>query len=95
MDGVSFQQAFNVALIVVGSLAGWILRTMWSAIDQLRVRVGELDHMVATDFLTKDEFHHAMDRLENKLDGMFTMRFQARRADDPMGVDHRGDRNAK
>lgn len=75
MDGMNWQEAFNISALIVGSVGGWVLRTMWNAIEKMREKMSMIDHQTTTTFLTKEEFTHAMDRLESKIDSMFTMRF--------------------
>jgi hypothetical protein len=40
--GFSFQDAFNVALLVAGMLCGFILRATWDAIRELRKEITEM-----------------------------------------------------
>lgn len=62
--------------MIAGALAGWVLRTLWSAISELREDLSELREHIPTTYISKadiTEFKHELfarlDRIERKVDG--------------------------
>lgn len=80
---VEFQDAFNLAVGLVGTLAGFVLKAMWDGLKELQHadkeltdKVHGIEKVVAGDYVKKDELERAMqalfmklDRIEHKLDG--------------------------
>lgn len=80
---MEFQHAFNVAVAVIGGLAGWIMRVMWDGLTDLRKadrelaeKVGSIEVVVAGQYVKRDELDRSLnalfsklDRIEDKLDG--------------------------
>lgn len=73
---IDWQAAFNVSVMAIGALGGWVLRTLWSAISELRNDLAELREHIPTTYISKadinnfkSELFHRLDRIEGKLDG--------------------------
>lgn len=73
------QHVFNSIITLCGALGGWILKTIWDAIKELKVEMRELNREVNQDFVRRDDFKDAVseikdmlgkifDKLDNKLD---------------------------
>ena len=76
------QEVFNIAVTVIGSLAGWLGRIMWQALkDQqeqnakLAEKVAQLQVLVVGEYVKKDDLQRdvnaifaKLDRIEDKLD---------------------------
>lgn len=73
------QQVFNAAVTVGCMVGGWILKTIWDAIKELRDDIKEINHEVHQDFVRRDDFKDAIvdikemlskifDKLDNKAD---------------------------
>jgi hypothetical protein len=63
---------FDVATLVVDGLftlvaflGGFLLKTMWSAIDKLREDMLELNKAIARDYVRRDDFSGHVQRLES------------------------------
>lgn len=77
------QQLFNVLFALVGVLGGWWMNAMWEAIKNLEqadkalnASVGDLEVLVAGQYVKQDSFDklsqaifNKLDRIEDKLDG--------------------------
>ncbi len=73
---------FDILVMLVGALGGWILNSIHSSVRDLQVadkqladKVGKIEVLVAGDYVRKDEFAHAMNdlkgtliRIEDKID---------------------------
>lgn len=75
MEVVDLQIVFNVLITLLGSVAGWFLRTLWSATETLRtdlntlnekIRDGmtELERQIPNVYVRRDDFKEAVGRLE-------------------------------
>jgi len=73
------QQLFNLIITVCGVLAGWMLKIIWDAIQDLKDEIRDLGKEVHADFVRREDFSDAVkrievmcgkifDRLENKAD---------------------------
>lgn len=79
---MDFQVAFNIAVILIGALASWVLKTitdklnrLQTAEDSLRDKIQEIHILVAGKYVTTDsldKFSNAiftkLDKIESKLD---------------------------
>jgi len=80
---MTYQDAFNVVLIITSALGGWFIRIMWSSLVDLRKtdkeiaqKVSSIEVLVAGEYVKRDELDRLgatlfakLDRIENKLDG--------------------------
>lgn len=73
---MDFQSLIDIAVGIVGSFFGWILKTIWDAINDLKNDIKSLDHHVSEKYVRKDDFKDALadikstlERIINKLDG--------------------------
>lgn len=88
---VDFQVLFNVAISLLGAIAGWVLNTIWGAVKdmqkadkELAQKVSGVEILVAGSYVTRAEHSASMSRIEaglqrieDKLDGKVDKR-QAR-----------------
>ena len=65
------QHFFNTAITLCGALGGWILKTIWDAIKEIKRDVKELNREVNQDFVRKDDFRDAVKRIEDMLGKIF------------------------
>jgi len=65
---MDWQGAFNIAAGMVGAIMGWLLKTLWLAVDRLRRDLNQLEVSISSNYLKRDDFKESMDRLEAKLD---------------------------
>lgn len=80
---MNMQEVFNVAFTIIMFLVGWIVKSLFDAISELRITdkgiertVHELALSLADKYVPKDEFRtfseailKKLDRIEDKVDG--------------------------
>ena len=73
------QEFYNWALTCLSALLGFLLHAVWEATKELQradaelaKRVGEIEVLVAGNYVTRQEFDRAIDKLFNKLDSIET-----------------------
>jgi len=72
---MEFQDLFNTATGFLMLLGGWFLRVMWDSVTSLQEqdrelaeKVSRIEVLVAGEYVRKDEFDRAIQRLFDKLD---------------------------
>jgi hypothetical protein len=75
MTPIDGQVFFNVAAALIGALGGWILKTLWTATENLRVDLNklnekisagmaELERQIPNVYVRRDDFREAIVRME-------------------------------
>lgn len=71
------QEFYNWALTGLSGLLGFLLHAVWQATKDLQradaelaKRVGEIEVLVAGNYVTRQEFDRVIDKLFNKLDNI-------------------------
>lgn len=64
------QEILNIAIAIVCTIGGWIMKTMWAAISSLSKKVGELEVLVAGDYVKTKKFDHFTDKIFDKLEAI-------------------------
>lgn len=69
------QNIFNIAVALVGALGGWWMNTMWQSLKDLQRadkeladKVAAIEILVAGEYVKRDSFDRAVDRIFEKLD---------------------------
>lgn len=72
---MEFQDLYNTAMGLVMMLGGWFMRVMWDSLKDLRSqdaalaeKVSRIEVLVAGEYVKKDEFERAVQRLFDKLE---------------------------
>ena len=72
---MDFQELFNIAMGFVMAIFGWFLRISWESLTALQKqdrdladKVARIEVLVAGEYVKKDEFDRAIERLFDKLD---------------------------
>ena len=65
------QELFNILVMAVGGLGGWVLKAVWEAIRDLKNDVKDLGHEVRVGYVRRDDFLDAIDRIETMLSRIF------------------------
>jgi hypothetical protein len=72
---MDFQDLFNVAMGFIMAIFGWFLRISWESLTSLQKadrdladKVARIEVLVAGEYVKKDEFDRAIERLFDKLD---------------------------
>lgn len=68
---MDWQYLFNFVAVAFGAVMGWLLKTLWSAVDSLRRDVRTLEAAAHEKFVRRDDWQSALERLESKLDRLF------------------------
>jgi cell division protein FtsL len=65
---MEFQNLIDIAFAVFGSLAGWVLKTMWEAIRDLKNDLKDLDHHIGEKYVRKEDFKDALADIKSTLE---------------------------
>lgn len=65
---MDWQSAFNIAAAMLGGIGGWLMKSLWSAVERMRRDLAEMERSMHSEFLRKDDFNIVIVRIETKLD---------------------------
>ena len=65
------QDLFNAAITLSGVFGGWILKTIWDAIKDLKTEIKELNREVNQDFVRREDFKDSMADIKEMLNKIF------------------------
>jgi uncharacterized protein YoxC len=65
------QDIFNAAITLSGAFGGWILKTIWDAIKELKTEVRELNREVNQDFVRREDFKDSIVEIKDMLNKIF------------------------
>lgn len=65
------QDIFNAAITLSGAFGGWILKTIWDAIKDLKTEVRELNREVNQDFVRREDFKDSILEIKEMLNKIF------------------------
>ena len=65
------QDLFNAAITLSGAFGGWILKTIWDAIKDLKSEVKELNREVNQDFVRREDFKDSIGEIKEMLNKIF------------------------
>ena len=65
------QEIFNIVLSVGSVLGGWLLKTIWDSIRDLKQEIRELAVEVHQDFARRDDFKDAIKEVKDMLVRIF------------------------
>lgn len=65
------QDIFNAAITLSGAFGGWILKTIWDAIKDLKSEVRDLNREVNQDFVRREDFKDSMADIKEMLNKIF------------------------
>lgn len=65
------QDIFNAAITLSGAFGGWILKTIWDAIKDLKTEVRELNREVNQDFVRREDFKDSIGEIKDMLNKIF------------------------
>ncbi len=71
------QEIYNIVLGLAGTLGGWWLKVMWDSLKELQSadrkmvdKVSRIEVLVAGNYVKREEFDRALERLFDKLDNI-------------------------
>lgn len=65
------QNIFNAAITLSGAFGGWILKTIWDAIKDLKSEVRDLNREVNQDFVRREDFKDSVADIKDMLNKIF------------------------
>lgn len=65
---MDWQTAFNLVAGAAGAIGGWILKTLWDAVESLRRDIRHLEAASHEKFVRRDDWQVVVERIESKLD---------------------------
>ena len=65
---MSMEQLFLAALSVITGLLGWFARELYSAVQQLRADLAELEVRIGTDYVRYDRLRDALEPIKAGID---------------------------
>jgi hypothetical protein len=68
---MDFQVLFNISLSVVMMLSGWMIRSVYDAINKLRQDVAQVERGMYRDFVKKDDYREDIREIKSMLSGIF------------------------
>jgi len=71
------QEIYNIVLGLAGTLGGWWLKVMWDSLKELQSadkdlveKVSRIEVLVAGNYVRREEFERALERIFVKLDNI-------------------------
>ena len=68
---MEYQTLFNLVITLSGVLGGWMLNTIWSAINDLKKDVKDINKQIHSDFVRKDIYNGDIADIKNMLGKIF------------------------
>lgn len=68
---MEYQTLFNLVITLSGVLGGWMLNTIWSAINDLKKDVKDINKQIHSDFVRKDIYNGDISDIKNMLGKIF------------------------
>jgi hypothetical protein len=73
---MDLQVVFNGVIGLIGSVAGWFLKTLWDAVKELKDDIRDIEREMNDNYVRKDDYKDTVNRIEilcnrilDKLDG--------------------------
>jgi len=61
------QTFINLLIAAVASLAGFLMKVLWTAVNQLKEDVKQLDMKIHEDFVRRDDFRDAFKEMKSDM----------------------------
>lgn len=68
---MDFQVLFNISLSLVMMLSGWMIRSVYDAINKLRQDQIQLERMIYAQYVSKDDYREDLREIKNMLSSIF------------------------
>lgn len=68
---MDFQVLFNVSLSLVMMLSGWMIRSVYDAINRLRQDQIQLERMIYSEFVKRDDYKDDLREIKSMLSSIF------------------------
>ena len=68
---MDFQVLFNISLSLVMMLSGWMIRSVYDAINKLRQDQIQLERMIYAQYVSKDDYREDLREIKSMLSNIF------------------------
>lgn len=68
---MDFQVLFNISLSLVMMLSGWMIRSVYDAINKLRQDQIQLERMIYAQYVSKDDYREDLREIKSMLSSIF------------------------
>lgn len=65
------QSLINFGFTAASAVLGWLARELWTAVQALKSDLNQLRTEIASDRVHKDDFRHALEKVESMLAKIF------------------------
>jgi type VI protein secretion system component VasK len=65
------QEVINLIITGAGTIFGWLLKSMWEAVRDLKNDMREIESEVHREYVRKDEFRSDLDEIKSILKEIF------------------------
>lgn len=68
---MEMQDVFNAVISVMGAIVGWVLKTIWDTLRDMKQEIRDLTVEVHQDFARRDDFKEAVKEIKDMLYKIF------------------------
>lgn len=68
---MDFQVLFNISLSLIMMLSGWMIRSVYDAINKLRQDQIQLERMIYAQYVSKDDYREDLREIKSMLSNIF------------------------
>ena len=68
---IDYQILFNASAAVAFTLAGWIIRSVFDAVEKLKVDILELERQMHSKYVQKDDYREDVKEIKDMLAAIF------------------------
>lgn len=68
---MDYQILFNLSAAIAFTLAGWIIRSVYDAVEKLKVDMLELERQMHSKYVQKDDYKDDIHEIKNMLAAIF------------------------
>ncbi len=65
------QDIFNAVISIMGAVVGWVLKTIWDTLRDMKQEIRDLTVEVHQDFARRDDFKEAVKEIKDMLYKIF------------------------
>lgn len=68
---MDYQILFNASAAIAFTLAGWIIRSVYDAVEKLKVDMLELERQMHSKYVQKDDYREDVKEIKDMLSAIF------------------------
>jgi hypothetical protein len=65
------QNLINMLIALGSAIGGWLFKVLWDSIKELQVDMKEIEKELHTSYVSKDDFHQALDEIKQMFQRIF------------------------